>query len=205
MSLAYVRTWPLRGRSNNLIWLWLHRFELSLRKLSWVSNNEKTRWFLVMHASKPRMNELNRMLKISNVVVQKFMNLPLYTEPQSSFGLGPSRKLHENAHARHHRASPYSYSPSRGSQPEIIPDESSHFHVSIAWSLVRPPEESITWLDSRTDEDFNFCFAVSSIKVKIGNAVTAIALPSKLEISNGIIDSWDLQDYAVFDHLLSSH
>lgn len=71
----------------------------------------------------------------------------------------------------------------------MTPDASSHFHVSIAWSLARPLEESITWLGSRSDEDFNFCFTVSSVKVKIGNAVTALALSSKLETSNGIVDT----------------
>ena len=135
------------------------------------------------------MNELNRVLQISNSVAQKFRNLPLYAEPRSPFGPGPSRKVPENTHDRHHRALPYTSPPSHGSQSEMTPDASSHFHVSLAWSLAQPPEESVTWLSNRTDEDFSFCFTVSSIKVKIGNVVTALALSSKLEISNGIVDT----------------
>lgn len=179
----------MESRKQILIWPRSYRFELSLRGLAWVSNNEKTRWFLVMHVLKPPMNELNRILQVSNGVAQKFRNLPLYAEPQSPFGPGPSRKLTKNTHGRHHRALPYTSSPYHGSQSEMTPDASSHFHVSIAWSLARPPEESVTWLSSRTDKDLNFCFTVSSVKVKIGNAVTALALSSKLEISNGIVDT----------------
>ena len=142
-----------------------------------------------MRISKPPMNELNRILKISNAVAQKFGNLPLYSELQSPFGPGPCRTLDKNAYGKYRRVSPYSKTSSRGLSLDVVTDVSSHFHVSIGWSLSRPSEEAIVSMNSKIDGEFNFRFLVNSIKVKIGNAVTALMLLSKLELSNGYIDS----------------
>lgn len=68
-------------------------------------------------------------------------------------------------------------------------DMTSHFHVSIGWSLTRPCENMLAELKSITNDPlFPFRFSIDSLKVKIGNAVTAIALPSKVEAVNSIID-----------------
>ena len=49
--------------------------------LDWVSNFEKNRWFLVLRVKAPDNNELNKLLHISNTVVQEYDQPPLYVEP----------------------------------------------------------------------------------------------------------------------------
>ena len=67
-------------------------------------------------------------------------------------------------------------------------DMSSNFHISIGWSLRKPSEEIIRKLDQVTDEDLSgLRLEVNSIKIKIGNTVTAVPLTSGLELSNGIL------------------
>ncbi|KAJ5577445.1 uncharacterized protein N7459_006409 [Penicillium hispanicum] len=49
--------------------------------LKWVSNYEKTRWFLVLHVQKPVHDSLNRLLCLSNRSLASFDQPPLYTPP----------------------------------------------------------------------------------------------------------------------------
>lgn len=61
------------------------RFDITLGSLEWVSNYEKTRWFLVLHAQKPPNDDLNRLLKLSNRCLASFGQPPLYEKtPQIS-------------------------------------------------------------------------------------------------------------------------
>lgn len=136
---------------------------LCVRGLNWVANQEKTRWFLVIRIEKPPENELARLLYVTNEVAEGFGQLPLYGEPQQLLS---------------------------GTAPRGQDDLSSNFHISIAWSLNPPSNDSSVKLENEIDaRDIAFQLHVSSVKVKIGNGVTAIALASKVETSNGIIGS----------------
>lgn len=141
----------------------MRRFNLCVRGLDWVANQEKTRFFLVIRIEKPPVNELERLLNVTNGVAQRFGQLPLYGEPKqlpSGFAL------------------------------QSRDDVASSFHISIGWSLNSPSNESSAELKNRIDvRDIFFQLHVSSIKVKIGNGVTAIPLASKVEIFNGILGS----------------
>lgn len=67
-------------------------------------------------------------------------------------------------------------------------DLASRFHISIGWSLNPPPADLNSTLKSESGKhNTTYEFHISSVKVKIGNGVTAYSLPSKVETSNGII------------------
>lgn len=55
------------------------RFQAKPDTLKWVSNYEKTRWFLVLHVAKPAEDSLNRLLKLFNDALAKFNQPTLYT------------------------------------------------------------------------------------------------------------------------------
>ena len=68
-------------------------------------------------------------------------------------------------------------------------DMSSSFHISIGWALAAPTQEMKQILD-RTGIRFEAIkVGVNTVKVKIGNGITAISLESKIEESNKIIET----------------
>jgi hypothetical protein len=122
--------------------------------LKWVSNYEKTRWFLVLHVAKPHNDELNRLLHVSNRALACFDQPPLYTPSRDS------RPRASVAHDRQHA------------------DYSDCFHISIAWSLSGPDEgeaERVAAIDLKSLQGLEVRF--DSVKAKIGNHVESIPLP----------------------------
>ena len=70
-----------------------------------------------------------------------------------------------------------------------IDDFSTHFHVSVAWSLLGPSEEVRSALGASGEEGRqDMEIAVSTIKVKVGNTVSAIPLHLSQGAKNGIMD-----------------
>ncbi|KAJ5765290.1 hypothetical protein N7520_004849 [Penicillium odoratum] len=53
-------------------------FVLTPDGLKWVSNYERTRCFLVLHVAKPEQDSLNSLLHLSNSVLDRFNQPPLY-------------------------------------------------------------------------------------------------------------------------------
>ena len=120
--------------------------------LKWVSNHERTRWFLVLHVARPAADGLNRLLALSNRALAAF-DQPLLYAPSSD--------------ARRNRA--------RVADDPVGPvgDYSACFHVSLAWSLVGP---------SRAEEERVEGLELGAVRqmVKIGNHVESIALPGEI-------------------------
>lgn len=125
--------------------------------MKWVSNYEKTRWFLVLHVAKPENDGLNRLLELSNRALAQFNQPPLYAAPSPV-----SRPFRASA------------ADDRGSQRV---DYSACFHISLAWSLSEPNarnEERIGGIDRSPLENLRVRF--DSVKAKIGNHVESIPL-----------------------------
>ncbi|KAI9934633.1 hypothetical protein ASPWEDRAFT_44079 [Aspergillus wentii DTO 134E9] len=59
-------------------------FNATLESLDWVSNYEKTRWFLVLRVKRPEHDNLNRLLKLSNRSLSLFDQPPLYQSNQKT-------------------------------------------------------------------------------------------------------------------------
>ena len=136
------------------------RFDITLGSLEWVSNYEKTRWFLVLHVQKPLNDDLNRLLRLSNRSLASFGQPPLYEKtPQvSDAGAG-----HANE------------------------DYSHCFHISLAWALAEPSSDDkkrVASIAFQVLKEFNIRF--DCVKAKIGNNISNIPLPSGIFDQKGI-------------------
>lgn len=134
-----------------------NRFSVKPDSVKWVSNYEKTRWFLVLHVAKPENDGLNRLLELSNRALARFNQPPLYAA--SSPVSRPSRA---------------SAAVDRGCQRG---DYSDCFHISLAWCLSGPSardEERVAGIDRSPLENLQVRF--DSVKAKIGNHVESMPL-----------------------------
>ncbi|KAJ5538990.1 hypothetical protein N7513_007322 [Penicillium frequentans] len=120
-------------------------FALTPNGLKWVSNYERTRWFLVLRIAKPEHDSLNGLLRLSNCALARFDQPPLYA-----------------SHGTPHNQ-----------------DFSDYFHISLAWALKEPNTEEkdrVATSDLKPLQDLRVRF--DSVKVKIGNNVSSIPLPT---------------------------
>ena len=129
-------------------------FSLDIVGLNWVSNYDKTRVFLVLTLSRPRHDELNRLLSICNSSAHRFGLSRLYD------GM-PSDAVEQQP--------PF--------QSQDICDHSDAFHISIAWALQEPRKDASagvnqTALDPTQPLKVDF----DMLKVRIGNTVNDIPL-----------------------------
>jgi hypothetical protein len=67
-------------------------------------------------------------------------------------------------------------------------DASDSFHISVGWVLTAPSEALIEKLN-QTRHDVRLAkIDVHTVKLKIGNGITAVSLASKIDSSNRIIE-----------------
>ena len=149
------------------------RFNVAISSLDWVPNFEKTRWFLVLRLQQPPLNELNKLLHISNKVVQQYEQPTLYATPREVVRSSAKTKSKGSQDAR------------RGSESKIdwsdMQEFSDAFHVSIAWKLEPPSVELLATTKSMVIDRFEdikkISFKVEEMKAKVGNSVTNFPLP----------------------------
>lgn len=142
------------------------RFNITFYDLDWVSNYEKTRWFLVLRVQKPKDDCLNRLLRISNRSLTRFDQPPLYESPTS---------IETKAPGRHHQAE------------GPLEDYSHCFHISLAWTLTQPSsiaKERVANIDLQKVKGFTVHF--DSVKAKIGNNVSSIPLSMGIQDERAI-------------------
>jgi hypothetical protein len=148
------------------------RFNVKFSGLDWVPNFEKTRWFLVLRLQEPELNGLNKLLYVSNKVVQEYDQPPLYAKVQDERA-STKTKTKKSQHPR------------RGSESRMdwsgIQQVSDAFHISIAWTLERPSVELLAATKTIVADEFDdvkkISFMVEEMKAKVGNVVTNIRLP----------------------------
>lgn len=148
-----------------------------MKGFDWIANEEKNRWFMVLRVAQSTTHELAQLLRISNGVVTKFGQRPLYEEHQqilySSYG------LNEDSATKVKTINNLAPIPQR---------MASHFHISIGWSLQSPPTQTEKLQNMFALDNGMFQFDVSTVKVKIGNEVIALSLLSGVDnTSNRII------------------
>ena len=151
------------------------RFKLSPSTIDWVPNYEKTRWFLVLRLSRPRNNELNELLHISNSIVQQFGQPPLYATatvtPTSS--TPKKRRITQKTSA-----------------PADIEDQSEAFHISIAWALTAPSAKLLAATEAlgeaKRGEVAAMSIDVKEVKAKIGNVIVNMLLTEKVIEGKGL-------------------
>lgn len=128
-------------------------FTVNVVGFDWVSNHDATRFFLVLRLSKPEGDQLNVLLHACNTSAREFELTQLYDVPA---------EVH--------------VSTDKGEVFDI-PDNSSAFHISIAWTLQRPTEDAARQLSSTVvDRCRGLEIKFESLKLKIGNTVLNILL-----------------------------
>lgn len=132
-------------------------FSVRPDSLKWVSNYEKTRWFLVLHVARPENDGLNRLLELSNRALAQFNQPPLYATPSHDSRPSRASVTHDHDSQR--------------------VDYSACFHISLAWSLTEPnvrDAERVAGLDLKPLNTMHVRF--DSVKAKIGNHVDSVPL-----------------------------
>jgi hypothetical protein len=152
----------------------IYRFSISLSGLDWVANFEKTRWFLVLRTRRPELDGLNKLLHLSNRIVQEYGQPALYTSRfLQTKRKPPAKKL------------PYT-------DWDDMEDVSDSFHISIAWTLTSPNEELLKLTRTVTTDYVEkldrIQVQIREIKSKVGNVVTSIPLPNSVIVSKGLFE-----------------
>ncbi|CCU76472.1 hypothetical protein BGHDH14_bgh00376 [Blumeria hordei DH14] len=145
-------------------------FQGKFTLLEWVANSDATRWFLVLRVLEPEHNQLNKLLHISNMVVQDYGNPCLYTASSVACDDGTfnkSRALKDTD----------SFNPMNRTK---VQNASAAFHVSVAWAL-QAPSEGLVNFTKQISPDFistltDVIIPCHNIKVKTGNIVQTISL-----------------------------
>lgn len=166
------------------------RFEVSVTGFDWVSNDEKTRWFLVMRLNRAPQDGLNELLRLSNKTVHDFGHPPLYakSKPPSDVKQPPSSMLGQRLGFKKVTKSSLHSSLSHPKASQDV-DLSSSFHISIAWALSAPTQDLVVKLHNASHDYKVMRIGIDTVKIKIGNNVTSVSLASRLDTSNRIIES----------------
>ena len=151
--------------------------------LDWVPNDDSSRWFLVLRLQQDAQDQLSKLLLLSNKAVVEFGQPPLYATHTSfkfSGGRGQLQPM---------KGSSKPYLPPKLAVPYPGDNESVHFgfHVSIAWALQPPTESSLERARDALVNIEPLFVDVSSVKVKMGNAISVISLSAWKEPRSGII------------------
>ncbi|KAL1999475.1 hypothetical protein VTN02DRAFT_4454 [Thermoascus thermophilus] len=159
----------------------VHPFDVTLDGLDWVSNYEKTRWFLVLRVQRPENDGLNRLLRVSNQSLAVFGQPPLYEtpspQPPESRETSKQRRPPRDRKGKADQAA-----------DSAAVDRSQCFHISIAWSLDEPSpddRERVANVDLGAVRGFRVHFG--SVKAKIGNTVLNLPLPTRKLDERGFI------------------
>ena len=118
--------------------------------LDWASNDEKSRWFVVLRLDHSKDDGLNKLLHASNEACKLF-GQPLLYKPRMA------EQVREPAHSQ-------------------LQDLARHCHISIAWSL---DQSAGTYGAASGNHDVNvprLKVPVDLIKVKMGNMVHSFSL-----------------------------
>ena len=158
--------------------------------LRWTANYEKNRWFLVVPIRKPPGDELNRLLRASNRVAQKYDKPCLYL-PQDSLAAPVTVNRREPSTEKHGGSNTVSSTSEVGlGEPysHTYDDMSAHFHISIGWTLEEPVAnlgEAI--VDKGSQGAIKLELAIETVKARIGNGVVVLPLAPKTAEMNGIV------------------
>jgi hypothetical protein len=123
---------------------------------------------------------LNRVLYISNKVVQQYGQPPLYAKPSDV----EERDLVEEALEEHSENKPKRKRKRNAPKPQFnwtgMQDVSEAFHVSIAWTLEKPSFQLLAVTKTVAVDYFKdvkkIAFYVDEVKAKVGNVITNLPL-----------------------------
>jgi len=154
-------------------------FDITFTGVKWVSNFEKTRWFLVLSIPKPESDGLNKLLHVCNSVVKQYGQPPLYPKPPTGPAFTPRKKQHKRSSQENSRA-PYNKIHSNMDWTDMQ-DATDTLHISLAWTLQNPSKDLLELTDTVAKDHLKLLqeieVRVNEIKCKVGNIVTSMPLP----------------------------
>ena len=142
-----------------------------------------------MRLGKAPRDSLNQLLRISNEIVQVFGQPPLYEDSQIRPQVHDTRRQKKRPMGRSQTA----FVSTSQEYPTHVAalndmDASDSFHISVGWVLTAPSEALVEKLN-QTRHDLQLVkIDVHTVKLKIGNGITALSLASKIDSSNRIIE-----------------
>ncbi|EPE29368.1 hypothetical protein GLAREA_00528 [Glarea lozoyensis ATCC 20868] len=150
-------------------------FDVTISGVDWVSNFDNTRWFLVLRLLKPPHDGLNKLLHLCNDAVGIFGQPPLYARKLPQDTPSPKRLRRPDG-----KSTSSSKAPTIASDWTGLGDPSSAFHISIAWALKAPSQETkdITsdLFQKHNSQLSQIHVPINEIKAKVGNVVTNLTL-----------------------------
>jgi hypothetical protein len=150
----------------------LYSFDVTISSLDWVPNFEKTRWFLVLRVQAPGTDGLNKLLHVTNRVVQEHGQPPLYIKAAGE------KSTYEPLESVRSSSTPIRGEPS--ADWDGMQDVSDAFHISIAWTLEPPSNNMLDATKSVALNQFDsvrrVLIRVEEIKAKVGNTITSVRL-----------------------------
>jgi hypothetical protein len=132
----------------------------------------------VLRLRRPDFDGLNKLLHLSNKVVQEYGQPALYTKiplnTKNSTGKSPSKKFPSALWAG-------------------MEDLSDAFHISIAWTLTSPDPDLLKLTKAIATDHMKgldqIQIEIGELKSKVGNAVTNIPLPKAVSVGKGLFGS----------------
>lgn len=141
----------------------------------------------MLRLEKAPQNDLNKLLHLSNRTVVGFGQPSLYVD-SSVCGQNLKSQTLFVSRRKTAKRDPSSSSISRTGASNDV-DMSSNFHISIGWTLAAPTQDMRQLLDGTGITFEAIKVEVDTVKVKIGNGITAISLGSKIDESNKMIET----------------
>lgn len=127
---------------------------------------------------------MNKLLHVSNKVVEEYGQPPLYANPRAS--VNGIKNAHPSQDVKYLNRKPQ---PKKQDFSDMI-DSSEAFHISIAWTLLPPDQELIEATErlmaNELTEVKQIQIRTEEIKAKIGNVVTNVSLPIGITEGKGL-------------------
>ena len=124
----------------------------------------------MLRIKQPSKNELNKLLHVTNTVVQKYGQPPLYAAPRTATFPSKSGRNRRPSKISTHESDP-------------VQDCSQAFHFSIAWTL-KEPTSDMRLATTKITAKFNsvlegISISVGEVKNKVGNVVHNLKLNNR--------------------------
>jgi hypothetical protein len=141
----------------------------------------------VLRINQPEFDGLNKLLHVSNSVVQEYGQPPLYAKP-----FVPPKNVDVDAAKGTQKATKTTKAIKR---PNIaraskaywnkVQDVSGAFHISICWTLGAPSQDLLDRTESLATDGFKVVSQtkvdITDIKAKVGNIVTNMSLYTNIQ------------------------
>lgn len=131
----------------------------------------------MLRLNKPENDGLNKLLHVTNTIVQIHGQPPLYiSSPPSPIIKRPNPKKRKRSVVKK-------------IEWDDMPDLTEAFHFSVAWSLAAPSEEvkELTKgvMEAWKESVEGVMVSVQEVKVKIGNVVSEVELSKRGQVEGG--------------------